>query len=72
VFFEQAVRQGQEGVMTKHLASRYLLGKRSSCWLKIKPARRLPVSSSVGSPAPTGCGFAMVPWSTKKFAARWE
>ncbi len=38
VFFEQAVRQGQEGVMAKHLASRYLPGKRSSCWLKIKPA----------------------------------
>ena len=29
VFFEQAVRQGQEGVMAKHLASRYLPGKRS-------------------------------------------
>jgi bifunctional non-homologous end joining protein LigD len=42
VFFEQAVRQGQEGVMAKHLASRYLPGQRSSCWLKIKPARRLP------------------------------
>ena len=42
VFFEQAVRQGQEGVMAKHLASRYRPGKRSSCWLKIKPARRLP------------------------------
>jgi len=42
VFFEQAVRQGQEGVMAKHLASRYLPGKRSSCWLKIKPARPLP------------------------------
>ncbi len=28
--------------MAKHLASRYLPGKRSSCWLKIKPARRLP------------------------------
>jgi bifunctional non-homologous end joining protein LigD len=42
LFFEQAVRQGQEGVMAKHLASRYLPGKRSSCWLKIKPARRLP------------------------------
>src|ERR1022692_3415261 len=42
VFFEQAVRQGQEGIMAKHLASRYLPGKRSSCWLKIKPACRLP------------------------------
>jgi ATP-dependent DNA ligase len=42
LFFAQAVRQGQEGVMAKHLASRYLTGQRSSCWLKIKPARRLP------------------------------
>jgi ATP-dependent DNA ligase len=42
IFFEQAVRQGQEGVTAKHLASRYLPGKRSSCWLRIKPARRLP------------------------------
>jgi ATP-dependent DNA ligase len=42
LFFEQAVKQGQEGVMAKHLASRYQVGRRSSCWLKIKPTRRLP------------------------------
>ncbi|MGZ4662881.1 MAG: ATP-dependent DNA ligase, partial [Arthrobacter sp.] len=42
VFFEQAVRQGQEGVMAKHLASRYLPGRRSSAWRKIKPVRSLP------------------------------
>ena len=42
LFFEQAVRQGQEGIMAKHVASRYLAGKRSACWLKVKPARRLP------------------------------
>jgi ATP-dependent DNA ligase len=41
LFFEQAVRQGQEGVMAKHLASRYWPGRRSSSWLKLKPARRL-------------------------------
>jgi len=40
LFFEQALRQGQEGAMAKHLASRYLPGRRSACWLKIKPARR--------------------------------
>ena len=28
--------------MAKHLASRYLPGKRTACWLKIKPARRMP------------------------------
>jgi ATP-dependent DNA ligase len=40
-FFEEAVRQGQEGVMAKHLASRYVPGRRSPSWRKIKPARRL-------------------------------
>jgi ATP-dependent DNA ligase len=40
-FFEQAVRQGQEGIMAKHLASGYLAGRRSSAWRKIKPARSL-------------------------------
>jgi ATP-dependent DNA ligase len=42
LFFEQAVRQGQEGVMAKHLDSRYLPGRRSVSWRKIKPSRRLP------------------------------
>ncbi len=41
-FFEEAVRQGQEGVMAKHLASRYVPGKRSAAWRKIKPALTLP------------------------------
>jgi DNA ligase D-like protein (predicted ligase) len=41
-FFEQAVRQGQEGIMAKHLASRYQPGTRSSAWRKIKPKRQLP------------------------------
>jgi ATP-dependent DNA ligase len=36
-FFDQAVRQGHEGVMAKHLASRYLPGRRSCAWRKIKP-----------------------------------
>ncbi len=41
-FFDQAVRQGQEGVMAKHLASRYAPGRRSAAWQKIKPAFCLP------------------------------
>jgi ATP-dependent DNA ligase len=41
-FFEQAVRQGQEGVVAKHLASVYLPGRRAAAWRKIKPARLLP------------------------------
>jgi bifunctional non-homologous end joining protein LigD len=42
LWFEEVVRQGHEGVMAKHLASRYLPGKRSSCWQKIKPTEILP------------------------------
>jgi len=41
IFFEQAVAQGHEGVMAKHLASRYTPGRRSSAWRKIKPGRSL-------------------------------
>src|SRR5205823_4405996 len=41
-FFDEAVRLGQEGVMAKHLSSRYLPGRRSSAWKKIKPVRALP------------------------------
>ncbi|NLX95697.1 MAG: hypothetical protein GXY83_05935 [Rhodopirellula sp.] len=42
VLFEHVVRQGHEGVMAKHLSSRYLPGRRSSSWLKIKPREILP------------------------------
>jgi len=31
------VAQGQEGMMAKHLASRYRPGRRSAAWRKIKP-----------------------------------
>ena len=41
-FFTQAVAQGHEGVMAKHLASRYQPGKRAPAWRKIKPACLLP------------------------------
>jgi len=63
MFFEQAVRQGQEGVMAKHLASRYV-GKRSSCWLKIKPARRLPCVIMGWEPGVLGLRGLLVaaPW----------
>ena len=36
-FFEQAGRQGLEGIMAKRLDGPYLPGKRSRYWLKIKP-----------------------------------
>jgi bifunctional non-homologous end joining protein LigD len=41
-YFAQAVAQGHEGVMAKHLSSLYLPGKRSHAWRKIKPAGVLP------------------------------
>ena len=36
-FFAALVAQGLEGMMAKHLASRYRPGRRSAAWLKIKP-----------------------------------
>jgi ATP-dependent DNA ligase len=36
-FFAALVAQGQEGMMAKHLASRYRPGRRSAAWRKIKP-----------------------------------
>jgi DNA ligase D-like protein (predicted ligase) len=41
-WFAAAVAQGQEGIMAKHLASRYLPGRRSSAWRKIKPTQVIP------------------------------
>lgn len=41
-FFEQATQQGQEGIMAKHLASRYVPGRRSAAWRKIKPVCSMP------------------------------
>jgi ATP-dependent DNA ligase len=46
-FFEQVMQQGQEGMMAKHLASRYIPGSRSPAWRKIKPAHCL-VGAIVG------------------------
>jgi len=41
-FFQKVVEQGHEGVLAKHLGSRYLPGKRGQAWRKIKPFRTLP------------------------------
>jgi len=40
-FFDRVVAQGQEGIMAKHLTSRYQPGQRSSAWRKIKPVQAL-------------------------------
>ncbi|HUY36508.1 MAG TPA: hypothetical protein VMV69_27480 [Pirellulales bacterium] len=42
VFFEKVVEQGHEGVMAKHLQSRYLPGRRVQAWRKIKPFQSIP------------------------------
>jgi DNA ligase D-like protein (predicted ligase) len=41
-FFAQAVAQGHEGVIAKHLGGRYQPGKRARAWRKIKPVGVLP------------------------------
>lgn len=41
-FFKQAVAQGHEGVMAKHVQGRYLPGRRMSAWRKIKPRGWIP------------------------------
>lgn len=41
-FFRQAVEQGHEGAMAKHLRSRYLPGQRGQAWRKIKPFQSIP------------------------------
>ena len=41
-YFRNAVEQGHEGVMAKHLSSRYLPGQRGQAWRKIKPFQSIP------------------------------
>jgi DNA ligase D-like protein (predicted ligase) len=64
IFFAEAVKQGQEGIMAKHSASRYLPGRRSSAWRKIKPARLLPCVIIGWVPGQEGVGSLLVaaPW----------
>ena len=51
--------------MAKHLASRYLAGRRSNCWLKFKPARRLLCVIIGWQPGVGGLGGLRVaaPWA---------
>ena len=53
-FFARLVAQGHEGVVAKHLASRYLPGQRSSAWRKVKPVRLLPCVIIGYTPAAAG------------------
>jgi bifunctional non-homologous end joining protein LigD len=52
-YFQEAQRQGLEGLMAKRAASLYLSGARSTDWLKIKTARRQEVVIA-GFTAPRG------------------
>ncbi|HEV2843796.1 MAG TPA: ATP-dependent DNA ligase [Thermoanaerobaculia bacterium] len=40
-FFEDALRQGHEGIMAKALDAPYEAGRRGASWLKVKPAHTL-------------------------------
>jgi DNA ligase D-like protein (predicted ligase) len=42
LFFEQACRQELEGIIAKRRGSRYLPGRRTDAWLKIKRKQRIP------------------------------
>ncbi len=43
-FLAEALEAGHEGLMAKHLESRYSVGKRGKKWFKIKPADHLDVA----------------------------
>jgi ATP-dependent DNA ligase len=45
-FFDKVVQQGHEGVMAKHLKSRYLPGRRVQAGARSNPSSRSPASSS--------------------------
>ena len=47
-FYEQVIAQQLEGVMAKRLSSRYLPGRRSDAWLKIKPRQAARAHNSLG------------------------
>jgi ATP-dependent DNA ligase len=48
VFYEQVMARQLEGVMAKRLGSRYLPGRRSNAWLKIKPRQAARTHNSLG------------------------
>src|SRR3984957_8535152 len=59
-FFERVVAQGHEGIMAKHQSSRYLPGRRSAAWKKIKPTRVLPCVIIGYTPSPDGVRSLLV------------
>ena len=59
-FFEQVLAQGHEGIMAKHQSSRYLPGRRSAAWKKIKPTRVLPCVIIGYTPSPDGVRSLLV------------
>src|SRR5262245_10070094 len=53
-FFARVVAAGQEGVLAKHLASRYQPGRRCAAWKKFKPTGRVPAVVIGYEPGPRG------------------
>jgi ATP-dependent DNA ligase len=54
-FFQEVCQQGLEGIVAKRLASRYLPGKRSDAWVKIK--RRAETLCAIIGFIPSGANF---------------
>ena len=59
-FFERVVAQGHEGIMAKHQSSRYLPGRRSTAWKKIKPTLVVPCVIVGYTPSPDGVHSLLV------------
>jgi DNA ligase D-like protein (predicted ligase) len=59
-FFQQVVAQGHEGVMAKHLRSRYLPGQRGQAWRKIKPFQSIPCVVLGYTPSQSGIRSLLV------------
>ena len=60
-FFEEAERKGLEGIMAKRADSKYLVGRRTDNWLKIKTSKRQEVVIA-GFTAPGGRGLFSERW----------
>jgi bifunctional non-homologous end joining protein LigD len=60
-FFEEAERKGLEGIMAKRADSRYVSGRRTDNWLKMKTSKRQEVVIA---------GFT-APRRTRPFFERW-
>ena len=68
-FFDKVVEQGHEGVMAKHLQSRYLPGRRVQAWRKIKPFQSIPCVVIGYTPSREGIHSLLVAATSQGVAA---